>query len=116
MAEGYMEYDVIHNRVTEWLKTLDGMLATPQPMQELINLKTEAIKAKEAIESQLDLEQYGIAKSEPGATPFSVEVPAEWPQIEARLNEIKESIAAGHTLRSADVMPTVRAHGPEATA
>lgn len=108
MAEGYMEYDAIHNRVTEWLKTLDEMLATPQPMEELIKLKADALKAKEAIESQLNLEQYGIAKSEPGATPFTVEVPAEWPQIEARLNEIKETINTGHTLRETKEMPTVR--------
>ncbi len=108
MAEGYMEYDAIHNRVTEWLKTLDEMLATPQSMEELIKLKADALKAKEAIESQLNLEQYGIAKSEPGATPFTVEVPAEWPQIEARLNEIKESIKAGQTIREPKQMPTIR--------
>lgn len=108
MAEGYMEYDAIHNRVTEWLKTLDEMLAKPQPMEELIKLKADALKAKEAIESQLNLEQYGIAKSEPGATPFTVEIPAEWPQIEARLNEIKESIIAGHTIREPKQLPTVR--------
>jgi len=84
-------------------------------MEELIKLKADALKAKEAIESQLNLEQYGIAKSEPGATPFTVEVPAEWPKIEARLNEIKESLNAGHALETA-VMPTVRMQGPEATA
>ncbi|MDD5437565.1 MAG: hypothetical protein PHC70_00235 [Patescibacteria group bacterium] len=108
MAEGYMEYDAIHNRITEWLKTLDEMLATPQPMEELIKLKTEALKVKEKVEGQLDLEQYGIAKAEPNATPFSVEVPAEWPQVEARLNEIKESINAGHTIRTPEAIPTVR--------
>ncbi|MDD2731296.1 MAG: hypothetical protein PHW33_04215 [Candidatus Portnoybacteria bacterium] len=108
MAEGYMEYDAIHNRITKWLKSLDEMLATPQPMEDLIRLKTEALKVKEKVEGQLDLKQYGIAKEEPNATPFTVEVPAEWPQIEARLNEIKETINAGHTIRTSDSMPTVR--------
>ena len=108
MAEGYMEYDAMHSRITKWLATLDEMLATPQPMEELIKLKTEALKALEKVESQLDLKQYSIAKSESGATPFTVEVPAEWPQLEARLNEIKETINAGHTIREAKLMPTVR--------
>lgn len=114
MAEGYMEYDAIHNRVTKWLEILDEMLATPQPMEELIKLKTDALKAKEKIESQLNLEQYGIAKAEPGATPFTVEVPAEWPQIEARLNQIREGINAGD-IKAAKEIPTMRTPRPDAT-
>lgn len=120
IAEGYMEYDAIHNRVTEWLKTLDEMLATPQSMEELVQLKVGALKAKEQIESQLDLKQREIAKTVPGATPFTVEVPAEWPQIEARLNEINEGLKAD-TLREQNIPtvreePTIKTPGPEATA
>ncbi|MFA6161698.1 MAG: hypothetical protein WCT54_00940 [Patescibacteria group bacterium] len=117
----HMEYDAIHDRVTKWLDKLDEMLAQPSPLSELAGLKDQAMKAKAQIEGQLDLEQYGIAKSESGAAPFKVEVPTDWPQLEARLNEIAETMKAGHTLREQPLptikeQPTANAQGPEATA
>lgn len=120
LADSYMEYDAIHGRVTKWLDQLDQMLAKSSPLAELAELKDRATKAKMQIEGQLDLNQYGIAKSESGAAPFKVEVPEDWPKLEARLNEIAETMKADHTLRDQPLPvieegSTIKTQGPEAT-
>ncbi len=110
LNKGYMEYDQIHSRVTEWLERVDGMLAKPGALEELKSLKQLIEGVKDKVEGQLDVEQYGIAKSEAGAAPFKIEVPEEWPEVEARLNEIAEASKAGGTIREPMVKeePTIR--------
>lgn len=110
LNKGYMEYDQIHSRVTDWLGRVDELMAMPGSLEELKSLKqlVEDVKAK--VEGQLDIEQYGIAKSEPGATSFKIEVPEEWPEVEARLNEIDEALKAGQAVREPVTKeePTIR--------
>lgn len=101
LNKGYMEYDQIHSRVTDWLKKIDELLAKPGALEELNSLKQLVENVKQKVEDQLDIEQYGIAKSEAGAAPFKIEVPEEWFEVEARLNEIAEAEKAGGTIRAA---------------
>lgn len=101
LNKGYMEYDQMHSRVTDWLKKIDELLVKPGALEELNSLKQLVENVKQKVEDQLDVEQYGIAKSEPGAAPFKIEVPEEWFEVEARLNEIAEAEKVGGTIRSA---------------
>lgn len=121
---GLMEYDVIQKRVDDWLKRLDKMLAIPQPLEELVELKAQALKIDEEIESQYDEKKYGDAKV--ANEPFIVKVPTDWSRIEARLNEIDEGLKAD-TLREQNIPtikeeptikepPTIKTQGPEAMA
>lgn len=99
LNKGYMEYDQIHSRVTDWLARVDELLVMPGSLEELKSLKQLIEGVKSKVEDQLDIEQYGIAKSEPGAAPFKIEVPEEWFEVEARLNEIAEAEKVGGTIR-----------------
>jgi hypothetical protein len=103
---GEVDYDAFHNRVTDWLKRLDAMLATPQPMAELVHLKEEALKLKTDLESSVNLAEYGKAKM--ASQPFIVKIPSAWAKIEARLNEIDEAKKIGGAIKELPI-PSVRA-------